>query len=1002
MASVFGRERELADVDRAVQRGLEGQGGLLLISGEPGIGKTLLAEHAARRAAEAGARVTWGRCWEAGGAPAYWPWIQAFRGLSLDDPFNLAHSSEAPADARFRSFDRAVQLLQQSARERALMIVLDDLHAADLPSLLLLQLLAGQRHGVPLLVVGTYREVEVRQDPEAVALISKIGREAELLSLGRLTPHAIAAWLEQTGQDERAEEVYRLTEGNPLFVREILRLGSTRPARLPDGLGAVLDEHLSRVEHEARTLLEQAAILGREFSAVELAQIAAAPAADVEAALAHAEQADLIAPVSRGRWTFVHMLVRDRLVDSLTPSRRAALHYQTGEAIVASRADLVTAAHHFIEGSTAGSTERVLDVACGAAERCLLQLAFEAAAELGERAIAIVPAGTASRAVCSILVVVAEAYLRVGQLVIGKKRCLAAAEMAKALGETDLLARAALAYGSHFATARVDWTMVELLDEALSRLGSHDHPIRARVMARLASALVPPRPSDVPRVGALGRESIAMARRLGDAETLLYVLQYAAAGFGYLISAEERLSLIAETVELARRLDNRSAQLQVLGFYGACLLEQGRHSEARVVLRDYDALLEEVPQPNYRWRRFSLQASLAALEGDFETAAEAATEVFRLGQQGPVQSALVGWGFIQIALAHCSGNPARIAPVADQIFEIIGNLAPLGPYTAWVLAATGRASEAVERLDKIANDPMSFPWLIAAGDAAVILRSRELALRYYDELQKERFRNRMFWGPSGAMCVGPTARILGELALLLDRPAEALAHFDEAIVVCQRVGSKPLLALSERGRDAARRALGAGTSAPTATESAEPGQPAQAAGGAGRVRGLRRDGDVWALECEGGACLRLRDGKGMRYLERLMGAPGQEVHVLDLVGADEKPADAGVVLDAKAKDQYRARLEDLKDQLQEATRLGDPGRAARAQAEIDAIAESLASAVGLGGRDRVAASNVERARINVQRRLRDALDRIGALDPAVGRYLTAAVRTGTYCCFTPV
>jgi non-specific serine/threonine protein kinase len=140
----------------------------------------------------------------------------------------------------------------------------------------------------------------------------------------------------------------------------------------------------------------------------------------------------------------------------------------------------------------------------------------------------------------------------------------------------------------------------------------------------------------------------------------------------------------------------------------------------------------------------------------------------------------------------------------------------------------------------------------------------------------------------------------------------------------------------------------------------------------------------------------------VRYLERLLAAPGQEVHVLELVGSGEAPADAGAVLDGKAKAQYRARLEDLRDQLEEATRLGDPGRARRAQAEIDALAAQLASAVGLGGRDRRAASIVERARINVQRRLRDVLGRIAEADPALGRYLEASVRSGTYCSFSPL
>jgi len=106
-------------------------------------------------------------------------------------------------------------------------------------------------------------------------------------------------------------------------------------------------------------------------------------------------------------------------------------------------------------------------------------------------------------------------------------------------------------------------------------------------------------------------------------------------------------------------------------------------------------------------------------------------------------------------------------------------------------------------------------------------------------------------------------------------------------------------------------------------------------------------------------------------------------------------------LDARAKAEYRERLDDLHEQLREAEQFGDPGRRQRAQEELDALAEQLARAVGAGGKDRLIASDIERARINVQRRLRDTLERIGAHDAELARYLAAALQTGTYCCFDP-
>ena len=164
---------------------------------------------------------------------------------------------------------------------------------------------------------------------------------------------------------------------------------------------------------------------------------------------------------------------------------------------------------------------------------------------------------------------------------------------------------------------------------------------------------------------------------------------------------------------------------------------------------------------------------------------------------------------------------------------------------------------------------------------------------------------------------------------------------------------------------------------------------------------LRRDGEFWALETPEGRTLRFKDSKGLAYLEQLLVQPGREHHVLEFVGADSA-GDAGPVLDERAKGEYRDRLADLREELAEADRFHDSSRAARAQGEIEVLTQQLAGAYGLGGRDRRGASDVQRARINVQRCLKEALERIAAADPALGRYLAATVKTGTYCSFRPL
>ena len=156
---------------------------------------------------------------------------------------------------------------------------------------------------------------------------------------------------------------------------------------------------------------------------------------------------------------------------------------------------------------------------------------------------------------------------------------------------------------------------------------------------------------------------------------------------------------------------------------------------------------------------------------------------------------------------------------------------------------------------------------------------------------------------------------------------------------------------------------------------------------------------MWRLAASGKGIL-LKDSKGLSYLDQLVREPCRELHALDLVGLRDD-GDAGVVIDAKAKYAYRERVESLREQLAEATSHDDLGRAERARAELDALATELARAVGAGGRDRRAVSPTERARINVQRRIRDVLNRVRAEDAALGEHLALSVRTGVFCVYLP-
>jgi hypothetical protein len=262
-----------------------------------------------------------------------------------------------------------------------------------------------------------------------------------------------------------------------------------------------------------------------------------------------------------------------------------------------------------------------------------------------------------------------------------------------------------------------------------------------------------------------------------------------------------------------------------------------------------------------------------------------------------------------------------------------------------------------------------------------------MAEKQLPELLALETRMNVLWLGDATALFGPTPLVIGQCAAMVGRIDEARAAFDRAIEVGERFVSPPMIALARAGRDALVR------------PSKRP-PPSQGTGRA-EIR-VVQEGDVWRLRSTAGGEAVLKDAKGVYYLAELVRNPGREMHVTQLADLLEPAGDAGPVLDTKAKDAYRRRLEDLRDGLEEAQSFGDTARVARVEAEIDALVEQLAGAVGLGGRDRKMGSHIERARINVQRRLKDVLRRIEEQDPTFGRWLAASIKTGTWCVFSPV
>jgi hypothetical protein len=237
------------------------------------------------------------------------------------------------------------------------------------------------------------------------------------------------------------------------------------------------------------------------------------------------------------------------------------------------------------------------------------------------------------------------------------------------------------------------------------------------------------------------------------------------------------------------------------------------------------------------------------------------------------------------------------------------------------------------------------------------------------------------------------------------RPTEAVALAAEAAALATALGMPGL------ARRAAARAAGEAAPGGAGGAAAEvaAGAPARALGSSATAPPPERlvlvpEGDVWQVR-HGDRCLRVRDTRGMRLLARLVERPGEELHVLALVSDDAGAAltesNAGDELDGEARQAYRRRLGEIDEEIAEAEGRADRGRLDRLRGEREMLVEELARAFGMGGRPRRAGSATERARVNVQRRIKDAVARVREVDDTLGRYLEKAVRTGTYCCFRP-
>jgi hypothetical protein len=1093
--SFVGRAAELAKLAAGVDDAIAGRGRLFLVVGEPGIGKTSLSDEAAAAAATRGVPVSWGRAWEAGGAPAYWPWLDLLSGLArqlddaalraaLDDDGGPLVAELVPAlrqrlgvsasfvpppadEARFRLWRAVVSLVRAAAAPAGLVLVFDDLHSADRSSLLLLYAVARELRSLRVLLLATCRDVEARMNADTSELITRVAREGTTLKLARLDRDAASALVRGRAGALPAEaeaRVFDSTQGNPLFLVEMLRLLEDEgPAAIaagvvPAGVRDVIRQRLDHVAADARALLDLAAVAGDELEPRLLAAATGRDDEPVAARLAEATRAGVLAERA-GRPRFSHALVREVLYRELPEARRRALHGAVGDALArlapaGATAPLMELAHHALEGPPE-HLERAVDYAVRAASRAVAVSAPEEAIGVLERArAALERAGSPAVPSAEVLLALAGARIHLGDVVPGKALCCEVATLARETHAPEVLARAALTYGRVFNYGVVDPVMVDLIEGALAALPSGDSLWRARLLARLAGAL---QPSDDPaEPAAIAREAIATARRLGDRRALLETMFDGLSALMDVVDPRERRALNLEVEALARAEGDRERLLRTHARLAVDHLALGELELADARIDAFEELATELRATAILWRAPSFRSMRATIRGEFAEAATFAEQTSELGRAPrdpqPRRISIM----LREGAARAAERPDEMRAVEAEARRERASY-HRGHFYQSILQALWFArleDEAQARYHlellppemlphrgnnfalAILGEPIAF-----AGTPAVVEATYAHFVPVADQYASV--------GMSMMQWEGPMSRLVALLAARLGRWDEAVARFEDAIARLRRLEARPLLARAQyelgrtllaRGRveDGARalallagaravaaeldmpgllrlvdaRAGAATVGAPPAHEPgprppAAPPPPTDPATTTGISLVLA--GEYWTLAGSGGRDLQLKDSLGLQYIARLVAEPGREIHVLELAGGgvtgDDRAAadtgDAGELLDDEARANYARRLEDLRDSLAEAESFGDAVRAARAREEIDFLAAELGRAVGLGGRARRAGSAAERARSAVQRRIKNALGRISDADAALGAWLSRAVRTGNFCVYRP-
>ncbi|CAN5520511.1 hypothetical protein BH23CHL2_BH23CHL2_28450 [soil metagenome] len=850
-----GRSEELGALQRALERVIGDQGEIILVAGEPGIGKTRISEEFLRYASAQGVRTLWGRCYEGDGAPAYWPWVQVVRSYldgrsnaelqkvmgpgaadiarivpelrqrlpDLEDPPPLDPDGE-----RFRLFDSMTTFLKNAAARAPLALIIDDLHSADRSSLLLLEFLAREVAESGLLIIGTYRHVEFDRGHPLTRTLGQLARHEanERITLEGLSVADIDRYIELVTGRETPEglagAIHNQSEGNPYFVREIVallieeeRLNNPEDVRswrltIPQGIRETIALRTARLSDTAHRVLTTASVSGRDFELPIIAQVASLDELDTLDALEEALGTGLIveSPPVPGGFRFTHAITRQTLYDDLSQARRLRMHLRTGEAIEQSYAmesaeHLSDLAHHFASAASLGVADKAIDFLSRAGRQAMEQLGHSEATNYFQRALTLMESTDDASLRLEILFLLAEAQMYAGDVVEAREDYELAASVARQNGLIEEFAKAAIGFQAcGLYSEPADERAVAFLEEALNLLPEHDSVVRVLVLSRLSRAQYYRRSS-----GAEGTQlteaAVESARNLGNSEALGTALIFHLDASWRQMDLAERLRLCDEVADHAHQSGDPQLELAASTWRITAVMEAGNVETADEEISNYLRLATHLRQPQNIWSGMTRQTMRALMSGRFDEATRLTEQALSIGRGCAPGSAQLT-DFTHRFLIHylSTGDVESLCREAREMVQANPQFPFLRCVYGIVLVRSRCETDANKVLedlmtlvpDELPDNTLRLPTLALVAEIIHEIQTAEHAKRLVDVLQEYEGRN-VFGGNS--ICLGAADHYLGLALRTLGEYRHSYECFENSLASNSHMKAAPFIARDE-------------------------------------------------------------------------------------------------------------------------------------------------------------------------------------------------------------